>query len=148
MQSHQLPTPLLIVILWFTLIALILYLLTVGNALKKCAPASRTMKPGKVWLLLIPVFGLVWHFVIIMNVAKSLGNEFARLGVPRPEPTLGKNIGLATCVGNCCLVIPIPLLRDLAAIPAFVLWGAYWAKIAKYSKVLDAHQATTLVQVL
>jgi hypothetical protein len=29
-----------------------------------------------VWLLLIPAFGLLWHFVVVMYIAKSLRNEF------------------------------------------------------------------------
>jgi hypothetical protein len=139
MQSNPLPTIVLIVTLFFALVVVVLYLLTLERALKKCAPASRTMKPGKVWLILIPVFGLVWQFVVVMNIAKSLGNEFARLGIPRPEPTLGKNIGLAMCVCNCCFFIP--LLGRLAVIAGFVLCIAYWNRVANYSRALEEHQA-------
>lgn len=141
MQSHQLPTPVLIVTFCFAAIAGIFYLLTLGNALKKCALASRTMRPWKVWLTPIPVFGFVWHFVVVMNIAKSLGNEFARLGIACPEPTLGRNIGLAACACNCFIFIPF--LGALAGIAGFVLWIAYWVRIANYSRILDAHQAIT-----
>ena len=75
-----------------------------------------------------------------MNIAKSLGNEFARLGIPCPERTPGQNIGLAASVCNCCIFIPI--LGRLAAIAGFVLWIAYWRTIANYSRDLDVHQAT------
>ena len=141
MQSQSLPTLALIVTLLFALAVVIPFLLTLEKALNRCTPASRTMKPGKVWLMLIPVFGLFWQFVVVMNIAKSLGNEFARLGIPRPESELGKNIGLAMCVCNCCFFIP--LLGRLAAIAGFVLCIAYWNRIANYSRVLDARQAIT-----
>jgi hypothetical protein len=134
MQNQSLPTLVLSVILCFTLIALILYLLTLGKVLNKCAPASRAMEPGKVWLMLIPVFGLVWQFIIVMNIAKSLGNEFARLGIPCPEPTPGQTIGLAMCVCNCCIFIP--LLGGLVSIAGLVLWIVYWIRIANYSRLL------------
>lgn len=143
MTNHPLPTPVLIVIFWFTLLAVILYLVTLQNALKNCAPASRTMKPGMVWLVGIPVFGLLWHFVVVINIAKSLRNEFARLGMPCPDSTPGQNIGLAASACNCCLFIP--LLGGLAAIVGFVLWIDYWIKIANYSRDLEEHQAITPV---
>jgi hypothetical protein len=143
MQSHPLPTLALIVILWFTLIALVLFLLALQGVLKKCAPASRTMEPGKVWLWLIPVFGLVWQFIAVMNVAKSLGNEFARLGIPCSQPSPGRAIGLAWCVCNCCIFIP--LLGGLAGMAGLVLWIAYWIRIANFSRLLDERRATTQV---
>ena len=141
MQSHPLPTLALILILWFSLLALILYLLALQDALKKCAPSSRTMKPGKVWLLLIPVFGLVWQFIVVVNIAKSLRNEFARLGTPCRESTPGQATGLLWCLCNCCILIP--LLSHLAAMVGFVLWIAYWIRIVNYSRLLDANQTKT-----
>ena len=141
MQSHQLPTLALIVILWFTLLAILLYLLALQNALKKCEPTSRTMTPGKVWLALIPIFGLVWHFIVVLNIGKSLRNEFARLGIPCRESAPGQAVGLASCICNCCIFIP--LLGRLAGTVGFVLWIAYWIRIANYSRLLDANQAKT-----
>ena len=143
MQIHPLPTLAVTVILSFTLIALVLFLLALQQMLKKCAPDSRTMEPGKVWLMLIPGFGLVWQFIVVMNIEKSLGSEFARLGIPSSEPTPGQAIGLAVCVCNCCIFIPF--LGGLAAIVGLVLWIIYWIRIANYSRLLDAHRATTPV---
>ena len=41
----------------------ILYLAALQKALERCSPVSRAMRPRQVWLLLMPVFGLVWHFL-------------------------------------------------------------------------------------
>jgi hypothetical protein len=141
MESHPLPRLALILIVWFTLLALIVYLVALQDALKKCAPTSRTMKPGKVWLWLIPVFGLVWQFIVVVNIAKSLRNEFARLGIPCRESTPGQAVGLLFCLCNCCTLIP--LIGRLAALVGFVLWIAYWIRIANYSRLLDANQTKT-----
>jgi hypothetical protein len=137
MQSQPLPTLILILTLFFALIALIFYLLTLERALKKCAPASRTIEPWKVWLTLIPLFGLIWHFVIVVNVAKSLGNEFARLGISCPEWAPGLAIGLAACICDCGFYLP--LVGRYAAVAGFVLWLVYWKRIANYSRDLDAN---------
>jgi hypothetical protein len=131
----------LILILCFGLVVLILYLLTLQKVLRKCAPASRTMEPGKVWLTLIPAFGLVWHFIVVLNMAKSLGNEFESRGIPCPEQAPGQTVGLANCVCSCCTFIP--LLGGLAGLIGLVLWIIYWARIAEFSRLLEAHQGAT-----
>lgn len=45
------------------LIVAIFYILTLSRALQKCSPQLRTMKPGMVWLLLIPLFNVLWQFL-------------------------------------------------------------------------------------
>jgi hypothetical protein len=75
MRSPPLPTLALMVVLWFSLLALILYLATLQSALRKCAPASRTMAPWRVWLTLIPVFGLVWQFIVVNEHCQILGER-------------------------------------------------------------------------
>jgi hypothetical protein len=112
------------------------------------------MKPGEVWFMLVPILGLVWHFAVVMYMTESLRSEFRRIGIPCPEPTLGRNIGLANSVCNLCLVLlpevgrlfawPIVFIlvgRLFTAIPSLVLWIAYWNRIASYSRILDTHQA-------
>lgn len=113
----------------------IFYLVTLQNALKKCAPGARTMEPAMVWLSLIPVFNLVWAFFVVTALGKSLGNEYRRRGIPCPERDPGLSIGMAMAICKCCCIIPI--VNFLTAIGAFVLWIIYWVKIAGYSEVLD-----------
>ena len=116
------------------LLPAILYLLTLQRALERCAPESQTLSPGLVWLMFIPVFSLVWHFVIVVNVSRSLRNEFTRRNFPGIEAEPGKGIGLAMCIlGACCI---IPLLGILCAIAAFICWIIYWVKIHDYSRRL------------
>lgn len=123
----------------FFLIPYVFYILTLQGALNKCAPPSRTMEPGMVWLLLIPFFNLIWHFFVVLGLAKSLGNEFKRRGIPIPEITPGQNIGLAMCICACCSIVP--LLGLLASLASLVLWVVYWVKIADYSRRLDFAQS-------
>jgi hypothetical protein len=140
MKGNMQLTPALAVIVGLTLVPLIFYLLALQNALKKCAPVSRTMAPGKVWLMLIPVFGMVWQFIVVLNIAKSLENELARVDIPSSEPTPGQSIGLAMCVLNCCALIP--WVGGLAGLASLVVWIAYWVRIAGYSRLLETRRAT------
>lgn len=126
----------LLVFLAGMLIPYIFYILTLSHALNKCTPASRTMQPGSLWLLLIPLFNLVWHFLVVSAMAQSLSNEFRARGVMNVEPEPGKSPGMAMCICGVCGLIPI--LGILASLASLVLWIMYWVKIAEFSRQLDA----------
>ena len=115
------------------LIVAIFYLLTLQKALNRCAPENRAMAPGLVWLMLIPLFNLVWHFFVVLNIAKSFDAEFQKRGMSEPAMP-GKTIGLVMCILACCCWIPfLNLLTDLGYL---VCWIIYWVQIAGYSKKL------------
>ena len=123
----------IMVALAILILPIIFFLLTLQKALGRCAPQNRTMGPGEVWLLLIPLFNLVWQFIVVSRVAVSLGNEFRMRGIPQ-EPEPGKTIGLAYCVLAVCSIIPI--LGLLISIAALVCWIIYWIKISEFSSQL------------
>jgi hypothetical protein len=116
------------------LLPTIFFLITLQRALTKCSPANRTMTPGLVWLQIIPFFGLIWQFFVVIAIANSLQNEFAARRVPA-EPKPGQSLGLAMCITRVCIVIPF--LGIFAGIASIVLWIVYWVKIAEFSRKLD-----------
>lgn len=106
------------------------------NTLLKCAPESRTIAPGKLWLLLIPFFTLGWHFVVVPNMSKSISNELARRHVSNTHPEPGQFLGLATCI-----LMAFALVGGFGLVLAFagiICWIFYWVKIAEYSRFFDA----------
>src|SRR5947209_1429070 len=124
------PWHLMILFIVFSCIFLlpaIFYILTLQKTLSQCAPRYRTMEPALVWLYIVPLVNLVFHFFIVFAISKSVANEFARRGVPSPEPEPGQSLGLAMCVTACCSIIP--LLGFLCAIAHLVLWIMYWVKV-------------------
>ncbi len=69
-------TPLYIALAVLILMAIfivpaILYLLTLHRAIGKCMPENQAMAPGLVWLVFVPLVNIVWHYFIVINVAKS-----------------------------------------------------------------------------
>lgn len=117
------------------LVPAIFYILTLQKALTKCAPESRAMEPALTWLLLVPCINLIWHFFVVINLAKSLGAEFQKRGIAE-EPEPGKMLGLIMCI------LPlggfIPFLGVLCGPAGLICWILYWVKIAGFSKKLDA----------
>jgi hypothetical protein len=131
------PWHLLILLIVFGcfLLPIIFYILTLQKALRKCAPQSRTLEPGLVWLYLIPIVNLVIAFIIVLGMAKTLRNEFNRRGMQVPDREPGQATGLAMAICACCGIVPI--LGIFALVAHVVLWIVYWVKIAEYSRMLD-----------
>ena len=123
---------LLFMLLW--LVPAIFYLLMLQKALTRCSPELRAMDPNMVWLMLIPIFGIVWHFIIVNNMAKSLGAEFAKRNIIIEETEPGKKTGMPMCILSACGIIPF--IGILAGIAALVFWVMYWIKISEYSEKL------------
>ena len=117
------------------LIPLIFYILSLQKTLKKCAPENRAMEPGMIWLMLVPLVNMVWHFFVVNNMAKSLGAEFQKRGMTE-EPEPGKKLGTIMCVLMCCSLIPI--LGSLCSLGFLVCWIMYWLKMVEFSKKLGA----------
>jgi len=125
---------LILIVFLIPLLPKIFYLLTLQKAFNKCAAGNRTMSPGLVWLLLIPLFDLIWHFFVVRNIADSLGREFQARGVAA-EPNPGRELGYAMCALNAAIVIPF--IGILAALAGFVCWVMYWVKVSQFSAKLD-----------
>jgi hypothetical protein len=64
------------------LIPTIFFLLTLQKALTRVAPERRTMNPPMVWLGLIPLFSVVWNFIMVSALSKSLGAELTARNIP------------------------------------------------------------------
>lgn len=122
------------------IVVYVFYILTLSQALNKCSVNSRTIQPGTLWILLIPLVNFVWNFIVVLGMAKSLGNEFRSRNVQGVEPEPGKSIGIAMAICAVCAVIPI--LGIVAGLAHLVLWIVYWVKIADLSRKLDVSAAT------
>lgn len=116
---------------------LIAYLLTLQRALERCAPRNRTVSPGKVWLSLIPLFNIVWQFILVSRIAETLRREFDFRGVTQPasQDDYGRGVGLAMCV--LAVISFIPLVGIPTGLAGCICWIVYWVKISGYSKTLE-----------
>lgn len=83
------------------LIPKIFYLITLQSTFDAISVGNRKMPSGNVWLLLIPLFGIVWHFIIVNNLADSIRAEANSKGIKIGESRPAYNVGLAMCILNC-----------------------------------------------
>ena len=122
----------------------ILFLLTQQNTLKAIQPENRLMPPGEVWLQLIPLFNIVWQFIVVKRIAGSIANElssenrfsFDQQGQDSPVYLAGEkptyNVGLAMCILGLCGIIPV--LGTFASFGALICWIVYWVQLSGYKK--------------
>jgi hypothetical protein len=103
----------------------IIYISALEECLKAVSPSNRTLSPGFVWLLLIPLFNLVWHFVVVIHLARSLKNEAEQRKLSVGDG--GKLLGIATSIS---LVLG-PILNIL-----LMIW--YWIRISRLTDALNA----------
>ena len=80
--------------LLIVVLLVVAYLLTLGQALAAVPPKRRTLTPGLVWLNLIPVFNLLWLFVTVVAVSRTLKRGYALRRVASPDSTFGLVHGL------------------------------------------------------
>jgi len=118
----------------------ILFLLTQYNTLKAIQPQNRAMSPGEVWLQLIPLFNLVWQFIVVQRISESISRELSsntfsfeesqpiQLYQQGNRPT--SPIGMTMCVLNVLGLVP--LLGALARPAGIICWIIYWVQLSGY----------------
>ena len=113
------------VIFIVSLILQIMFLLAMSRALAACSPENRTMEPGSVWLVFIPLAGIVFHIMMLFKVPESIQNEYRSRRL-RGDDDFGKNAAIWYLVG-AFVCAPVGL----------VFFFIFWSKISGYTKVLN-----------
>jgi len=112
----------------------IVFLLNLSKCLQQVRPRNRDMEPGQVWLELIPIFGVVWKFIVINRVASSLKREYRDRRWSSRGEDFGQSIGMSYCI--CSVTSWIPYLGGFFGIGGLVCYIVYWVKIAGYRNEL------------
>lgn len=133
------------IILWFIMILVgfgmivvyIFYLLTLSRILELCHPQTRTMNPGEVWMVFIPIFGMVWHFIMIGRIADTLAIEYRNRNLQLDEARPGYQTGITAQILMLCGIVPV--LGLLAVLAGCIMLIVYWNKMKAYRDTLDNH---------
>lgn len=138
---------------WTLLMAFIIpaifFLLSQQNTLKAIQPANRAMPPGQVWLQLIPLFGFVWQFFVVVRIATSIKKELkakredlqgesALFTRDKWPPTL--YTGIAYGAFYCMMFLPF--YKPFFAIAAMTCWICYWIELTVCRKRIQDNRFT------
>ncbi len=126
---------LLIIILGSITVA-VFYLLTLQNLLKEISPSNRQVEPSNVWLMFIPLFNVIYPFILYPKICDSVKKELVERGMSE-SGDYGRGIGITMPILS--LVSFIPVLGGLASIANLVLFILFWSKMAGYkSKLINS----------
>lgn len=101
------------------------------SVLTKVPPAHRKQTPALCFLLLIPIFSVVWSFFVHPKVAESLKSYF----VSTEDNTVGDcgaSLALWMCICAACSWVPI--LGPISAIASLVLAILFYVKAFDLAK--------------
>ena len=126
------------------IVIMIFFLLSLQRCFESISPKNRAMSPGMVWLVLIPLFGIVWNFFVVTRLANSAKKEAAEYGISDIGDG-GYGIGLTFCILNVANIVIsfIPFVGALSGLAIFVLFIIYWVKVSGMTKIFQTAQRET-----
>jgi hypothetical protein len=98
----------------------ILYL--IYSCFQRIPPQHRQMEPWQAWLLLIPLFNIIWNFFVFPRLAKSYQGYFAEQG-RTDVGDCGEKLGLwyAICALASIFLAWVPFLGPLIGLAGLIL---------------------------
>ena len=143
-----------VIFVWIVLLLIfvpgIFYLLTLQKTLRIISPLSRMMSPPQVWLLLIPLFNIIWHFVVVSRLSDSIKNECIRLHIPLKEKKTAYLLG----IGIMCLYLFAVIVNETGVTPiaggvltlgCYAGWVLYWIRINDYRSLIEENRDNFLL---
>jgi lysylphosphatidylglycerol synthetase-like protein (DUF2156 family) len=121
----------------------IAFLTTLSNLLLEIRPHNRRTEPKSVWLMLIPLFNLVYAFFFYKKLCDSIRAEYNSRGLV--ENTDGSYI--LGAIGAACMLIntiinflsdETSLLSGLISLVGMIFWIIFWIRMAGYRKKISA----------
>ena len=121
------------------LVPWVLYIRSVQLTLEAVPPDKREMSPGTAWLLLIPLFNLIWTFFVVMKLSESF-RALKAANMLRSPTDASYSVGLAMAICSALSLVAgwVPVVGWLILIASFVLWILYWVGIVNARKEILA----------
>ncbi|HLA52683.1 MAG TPA: hypothetical protein VK618_05245 [Flavitalea sp.] len=116
------------------------------HLLNRIKVENRMMRPGYVWLQLIPLFGLYWQFRVVTAISKSIYGELeSRLDkgslifnendslIPK-KPAYTE--GIIYCILVCASLIPIQSVKIVTSVIGIGAWIRYIIVLRRFERRL------------
>lgn len=117
----------------------VFYLKTLQDVLKEVSPNNRQVEPGNVWLMFIPVFNVIYPFILYPKICDSVKLEMMERSLEETGD-YGRGIGITMPILGICGFIPY--LNLLTGIANFILWIIFWSKMNGYKNTLKYAKAS------
>lgn len=111
---------------------LILFCLTLKSVVDAADIQNREIEPGKVWLMLIPIFNLGYPFYLFPKISSTIKNQLEQNNAAEPGDyalMLGRAYPTLSILQ---MVIPNDTIGGLLSIAALVCFIVFWVKMGSY----------------
>lgn len=99
------------------------------HKLYKALPEQhRQLSPGLVWLLMIPLFNIVWNFFVFPKLSRSYQTCFEAAG-DTSAGTCNSGLALAYPILCACTIVPIPCVAPIVGLAGLVVLIVYLVKM-------------------
>lgn len=119
---------LLAILIIVPLVTFLFYINALRKTLAVIDPEMRVQAPGLAWLLLIPIFNVIWFFFLLRAIRDGF-DRMAAAGRLIKNVDTGYGMGLA--MGCCWAAMLIPRLTLYAFIPMMVFSILHWNKLGQ-----------------
>ena len=123
----------------------IAFIMTLKNVLLAVRPLNRTTQPSSVWLLLIPLFNLVWQFLLYSKIRDSINAEYRSRGLSSSaDVTYSWGVTSATILLLTTIVnsftertSALRLWSSLVSLIGIITWVVFWIQMHQHKKQLQ-----------
>ena len=112
---------------------MVFYLKNLSDLLKQIKPGNRLVEPNNVWLMFIPLFNLIYPFILYPKICDSTKAEYMSRGLPS-EGDFSRGIGITMPILGLAGMIPV--LGGIASLGNLVLFIVFWVKTSGYKNEL------------
>lgn len=122
-----------LIILAGVLLLVIFYYKTFIDAMTYVRPQNRVTGTANILFMWIPLFNLVYGFIVYPKICESIKNEYRSLGMAE-DGDFGRSLAITMCALSFGAFIPF--INFLTPIAILVVWIIFWVKINGYKEVL------------
>lgn len=122
-----------IILLVGIMLLVIYYYKTLIDLMAYVRPQNRVTGVANILFMWIPLFSLVYGFIVYPKISESVKNEYRSLGI-KEEGDFGRALGITLCAVSFGMFIPF--LNFLTPIALLVIWIILWVKMNGYKEVL------------
>ncbi|MDR0802584.1 hypothetical protein [Fluviicola sp.] len=122
-----------LIILAGVLLLAIFYYKTFIDTMSYIRPQNRLTGVANVLFMWIPLFNLVYGFIVYPKICDSIKNEYRSHGLSE-DGDFGKSLAITMCALSFGAFIP--LVNFIAPLAILIVWIIFWVKINGYKETL------------
>lgn len=112
------------------------YYKSIIDTMSLVRPSNRETGVSNILLNIIPLFNIVYGFIVYPRICDSVKKEYQELGLPA-DGNFGK--GLAITLQALTVASIIPFINFITLLASLIIWIVFWVKIDGYKKELEKY---------